>query len=62
MRKWANDLNMVFSMEEIKVAKNYLKRGSASLAIWKTQIKITSRFYFNQVRTVNINKTIDNRC
>jgi hypothetical protein len=33
MKKWAHELHREFSMEEIKMTKNYMKKCSKSLAI-----------------------------
>jgi hypothetical protein len=33
MKKWAHELNVEFSKEEIKMASKYMKKSSTSLAI-----------------------------
>jgi hypothetical protein len=40
-----NELNRVFSKEEVQMAKKYKKKFSTSLAIKEIQIKTTLRLY-----------------
>jgi hypothetical protein len=57
MKKWANELNRVFSREEAQMAKKHMKKCSPSLAIKKMQIKTTLRFHFTPVRMATIKNT-----
>jgi hypothetical protein len=41
MKKWANELNTVFSKEEVQIAEKHMKKCSTSLTIKDLQIKTT---------------------
>jgi hypothetical protein len=45
VKKWAKELNRVFSKEEVQIAKNHMKKSSTSLAIKEMKIKTILRFY-----------------
>jgi hypothetical protein len=45
MKKWANELNRDFSMEEVQKEKIHRKKCTASLLIKEMQVKATLRFH-----------------
>jgi hypothetical protein len=49
MKKWANELDRVFS-KEVQITKKYMKNCSISLVIKEMQIKITLRFHLTVLR------------
>ena len=62
VKKWAKDLNINFSKEDIQRAQRHIKGCSASLAIREMQIKSTVRYHFTLVRMAIIKKKATNKC
>jgi hypothetical protein len=62
IKKWATELNRTSPIEEIQIAKKYMKICSPSLAIKEMQIKTTLRFHLSPVRIAIIKNTTNNRC
>jgi hypothetical protein len=62
IKKWATELNITFSKEEIQMAKKHMKKCSPSLTIKEMQIKTKLRFHLTPVRIAIIKKTKNNKC
>jgi hypothetical protein len=62
IKKWATELNRIFSKEEIQMAKKHMKKCFLSLAIKEMQIKTTLRFHLTPVRITIIKNTTNNMC
>jgi hypothetical protein len=62
IKKWAIELNITVSKEEVQMAKKHMKKCSPSLVIKEMQIKITLRFHLTPVRIASIKNTTNNKC
>jgi hypothetical protein len=62
MKKWPNELNRVFSKEEVQMVKIHTKECSTSLVIKDMQIITTLRFHLTPVRMATFKNTNNNKC
>ena len=62
IKKWAMDLNRIFSKEDRRKAKRHMKTCSKSLTTQEMQIKMTLRYHLIPVRMAIINKVTNDTC
>ena len=62
IKKWVEDLNRHFSVEDIQMAKRYTKRCSTLLISRDIKIKTTINYHFTPFRMVIIKNSTNNKC
>ena len=62
IKKWAKELNIHFSKEDIWIANEHKKRCSTTLIIREIQIETTIRYHVTLVRMAAIKKSTNNKC
>ena len=62
IQKWGEDLDRIFTTEEIQKAEKHMKKCSKSLIVREMQIKTITRYHFTPVRMSYIRKGNSSKC
>ena len=61
IKKWAQDMNRLFSKEDMQRAQRHMKGCSVSLAIREMQTKSTMRYHFTSMKMAIISKSTNSK-